>query len=236
MTVEMTKSNLQERGVAFLGFLDKWLENLSTISMDEVVKNHPEKVAVFSVDLINGFCYEGALASPRVAAIVEPAREVFEEAHTRGVNNLMLIQDCHTPEAGEFGEFPEHCLAGTSEAEPVAALANLPFASTFTTLPKNSLSAAVNTGLEDWLKMHPQLDTYVIVGDCTDLCVYQLAMYLKLRANSLGQRQRVIVPANAVDTYDLPLDSTGNHPGDFFHATFLYHMAVNGVEAVKAIV
>ena len=167
--------------------------------------------------------------------MVEPARIIFQKAHALGVSQFMLVQDCHTPEAGEFAEFPQHCMAGTVEAEPVAALANLSFASIFTTLPKNSLSAAVNTGLEEWLQARPQLDTFVIVGDCTDLCVYQLAIYLKMRANSMGQAQRVIVPANAVDTYDLALDGMGNHPGDFFHATFLYHMALNGVEVVKGL-
>jgi nicotinamidase-related amidase len=166
---------------------------------------------------------------------VDPAREIFEKAYAQGVSHFMLVQDCHTPEAGEFGEFPQHCLAGTVEAEAVAALANLPYAGSFTVLPKNSLSAAIETGLEGWLQARPQLDTYLLVGDCTDLCVYQLATYLKLRANSRGQRQRVIVPVNAVDTYDLKLDGMGNHPGDFFQATFLYHLALNGVEVVRAI-
>jgi len=235
-TKEIKKSNLRENGPAFLGFLDNWLEGLPSLTFAQVLAGaSPDRVAVFSVDLINGFCYEGALSSPRVAAVVEPARQVFEKAYANGVSQFMLVQDCHTPEAGEFGEFPTHCLAGTKEAEPVAALANLPFADSFTTLPKNSLSASVNTGLEEWLQARPQLDTYIIVGDCTDLCVYQMAMYLKMRANSLSLRQRVIIPANTVDTYDLPLEGMGNHPGDFFHATFLYHLAVNGAEVVRSI-
>jgi hypothetical protein len=235
MTVASTKAGLKEIGVEFLGFLDNWLEQLPTVSLTEVTKDGADKVAVFSVDLINGFCYGGALASPRVAAVVEPSREIFEKAKAQGINQFVLIQDCHTPEAGEFSEFPQHCLAGTWEAEPVPALAELPFAGSFTTLPKNSLSGAINTGLEDWLKERPALETFIIVGDCTDLCVYQLAMYLKLRANSSGEHQRIIVPANAVDTYDLKLEGMGNHPGDFFHATFLYHMALNGVEVVQGL-
>lgn len=236
MTVEVSKPGLRENGVAFLGFLDNWLEQLPATNFDQILEStSADKVAVFSVDLINGFCYEGALASPRVAEVVEPARAIFEKAYSKGVREFVLVQDCHTPEAGEFGEFPPHCLAGTWEAEPVESLAKLPFANSFTSLPKNSLSAAINTGLEEWLKARPELDTFVLVGDCTDLCIYQLAMYLKLRANSLERKQRVIVPANAVDTYDLPLDTTGNHPGDFFHATFLYHMALNGVEIVQAV-
>ncbi|MEI6046694.1 MAG: isochorismatase family cysteine hydrolase [Chloroflexota bacterium] len=236
MSVEIIKSNLQENGLAFLNFLDNWMAELPTISFEEVLKGgSPDKVALFSVDLVNGFCYEGKLASPRVAAVVEPARQIFEKAYAHGVSHFMLVEDCHTPEAGEFGEFPPHCLAGTSEAETVASLANLPYVGSFTILPKNSLSAALEPGLEVWLQARPQLDTYLLVGDCTDLCVYQLAIYLKLRANRQGQRQRVIVPANAVATYDLKLDGVGNHPGDFFQVTFLYHLALNGIEVVRTL-
>jgi hypothetical protein len=49
---------------------------------------------------------------------------------------------------------------------------------------------------------------------------------------------RVIVPANAVDTYDLSVEAAEAigampHPADFFHQTFLYHMALNGIEVVR---
>jgi hypothetical protein len=77
-----------------------------------------------------------------------------------------------------------------------------------------------------------------VVGDCTDLCVYQLAMYLRLRHNARNvPGVSVIVPANAVDTYDLPAEAAEAvgampHPGDFFHQVFLYHMALNGIQVV----
>ena len=86
---------------------------------------------------------------------------------------------------------------------------------------------------------HPELRTAIVVGDCTDLCTYSLAMHLRLRANALNVASfDVIVPANAVDTYDLPPDlarASGAfaHPGDFFHQVFLYHMALNGIHVVS---
>jgi hypothetical protein len=61
-------------------------------------------------------------------------------------------------------------------------------------------------------------------------------MYLRLRANALGQRQvRVIVPATAVDTFDMTVDVAQEvgampHHGDLLHLVFLYSMAQNGVE------
>ena len=80
-----------------------------------------------------------------------------------------------------------------------------------------------------------------MVGDCTDLCTYSVAMYLSLRSNALNLRQRVILPVDAVQTYDLPIESARSvgaltHPGGFFHLTFLYHMALNGIHVVKSVV
>jgi hypothetical protein len=81
-----------------------------------------------------------------------------------------------------------------------------------------------------------------VVGNCTDLCVYQLAMHLRVRHNARNvPGVSVIVPANAVDTYDLPVETASAigampHPGDFFHQVFLYHMALNGIQVVRELV
>ena len=82
----------------------------------------------------------------------------------------------------------------------------------------------------------------IVVGDCTDLCTYNLAMHLRLRANAYGlAEQRVILPANAVDTFDMSIEAAEEvgalaHPGDFFHKVFLYHMALSGIQVVREIV
>jgi nicotinamidase-related amidase len=105
---------------------------------------------------------------------------------------------------------------------------------------KNSISSGQKTGLNAWIADHPEVDTYIVVGDCTDLCVYQLAMQLRLEANAYQLRRRVIVPAECVETYDRSLEAARQeggfaHPGDLMHAVFLYHMALNGIEVVQAV-
>jgi nicotinamidase-related amidase len=135
-----------------------------------------------------------------------------------------------------------HCVRGTEEAEMIAELSALPFAEHFTVIEKNSLHPALETEFEPWLEAHRELRTAIVVGDCTDLCVYQLAMHLRLRHDARNVAGvRVIVPANAVDTYDLPVTAAETlgampHPGDFFHQVFLYHMALNGIEVVRDLV
>jgi len=193
------------------------------------------------VDLVLGFCYEGPLVSPRVARIVPPIMALFQKARSAGVGHFVLPQDSHPPDAIEFKAYAPHCVAGTHEAETVPELLALPFAEQFTLIPKNSINSAIGTGLGAWLEAHPEVHTFIVVGDCTDLCVYQLAMHLRLRANALGLQQRVVLPANCGETYDLPVErakelGTLPHNGDMLHAVFLYSMALNGVEVVAEVV
>ncbi|NTW00183.1 MAG: isochorismatase family protein, partial [Oscillochloris sp.] len=144
------------------------------------------------------------------------------------------------PDSPEFKAYPPHCLAGSAESMAVSELSDLPCADQITTIPKNSLSSHLGTTLSDWLAEHPQIDTFIIVGDCTDLCVFSAAMHLRLEANALNLQRRVIVPAAAVDTFDTPVEVAQSlgilaHDGDLHHVLFLHNMAQNGVEVVATL-
>jgi nicotinamidase-related amidase len=230
-----------ESATQFLQALQTWKDALPALTWGALrAQAERGQVALLCVDMINGFCYEGALASARVRGIIPAVVAAFEGAYTVGVRSFVLPQDCHTPDAAEFASFPPHCQQGSSEAETIPELRALPFASLYTVLPKNSLSAFYGTGLADWLKEHSELTTLIVVGDCTDLCVHQLALPLKLQANALDRPLRVIVPENAVQTYDLSVETARElgalpHNAEVMHLLFLYHMQLNGVEVVKEI-
>ncbi len=233
------KATLTARSQAFLEDLDQWVVKLKTLTLTEAIP-HPEKAAVLSTDVINGFCYTGPLASTRVASIVTPIARLFQNAWSHGVRNIVLIQDAHEPDAVEFGAYPPHCVRGTAEAETVEAFKQLPFFDQISVMEKNSTSSSENSGLNAWIKAHPEVDTFIVVGDCTDICVYQLALQLRVEANAVQMNRRVIVPAEAVDTYDRSLEAAQKegglaHPGDLMHVIFLYHMALNGIEVVQAV-
>jgi nicotinamidase-related amidase len=202
----------------------------------------PASVAVLSVDVVNGFCYEGPLSSPRVAATVPPIVRLFERAHALGVRHFILIQDTHDDEAVEFGSFAPHCTRGSQESDTVPEFRALPFFDQFTVIPKNSISSSIGTELPAWLDARPEVTTFIVVGDCTDLCTYQLAMYLRLRANARQRAtDRVVLPVDCVDTYDLPVAVAQElgifpHHGDLVHLIFLYSMALNGVQVVASLV
>jgi nicotinamidase-related amidase len=131
---------------------------------------------------------------------------------------------------------------GTGESLTVPELRNLPFSDLFLTIEKDSISSSIDTELDEWLEGHPQVTTFLVVGDCTDFCVYQLAMHLRLRANALNLPDvRVIVPVDGVDTFQIPVDVAEEigampHHGDLLHLVFLSSMAQNGVEIVAKVV
>jgi len=107
-------------------------------------------------------------------------------------------------------------------------------------MPKRSLNSAIGTDLDSWLAAHPEITHRIVVGDCTDLCTYQLAMHLKLTANVANRRLPVVLPADCIQTYDLPVAVAQEigvlaHPGDLFHSIFLYHMALNGCQVVASL-
>jgi len=221
-------------------YIADWFQQLQARTLAELVAD-PTRAAVFSVDMTVGFCKQGALASERVGALAKPIADLFQRARSHGIRHFVLLQDTHSPDAPEFGAFPPHCVRGTEEARTIPELAGLPFARDFTIIEKNSLHPAINTDFDPWLDGHQELQAALVVGNCTDLCVYQTAMHLRLRANALDRPGiRVIVPSDGVDTYELPEDvarASGimAHPGGFFHQVFLYHLALNGVQVVRTI-
>lgn len=236
----MELQKLLEQSQPFLKYVVDWEASRPKLPLNELVGNEPERVAVVSVDMINGFCYEGPLSSPRVAALVGPITDLFTRSYTAGVRHFIVPQDTHTPDAVEFESYPPHCIRGTSESEAVPEFKALPFWDEFIVMPKQSINAAFGTDLNNWLDDHPEVDTFITVGDCTDLCTYQLAMHLKLRAVAANQQRRVVLPINCVDTYDLPVDTAAElgsvpHNGDLLHLIFLYSMMLNGVEVVAEI-
>lgn len=233
---------LAARSGEYLTFLETWVDTRPTLDLESVTASAggPERVAVVAVDLTNGFCHQGPLASPRVAALLPRVATLLTRAYELGVRRFALPQDTHARDAQEFASYPAHCLAGDVESLTAPELLDLPFAHEFTVLTKNSLSSTIDTGFDEWEAQGGAVNAYIIVGDCTDLCVYQAAMALKLRSNAAALGTRVIVPADCVDTFDLPVATAREigaqpHPGDLYHSLFLHSMAANGVEVVATL-
>lgn len=225
---------------AFLDYVDDWHEHLPEAALEAAIEQAggPAKVGVFAIDVLKGFCDKGPLASERVGAIVEPIVQLFRAAHEKGVRYFVLPQDSHPKDSPQFEQYGPHCVEGSREADTMDALTALPFAGSFRVMPKRSINPALSTRLNAFLDDYRLLRLAICVGDCTDLCLYQLAMHLKLRSNVQHLGTRVLVPADCVDTYHLSVEQAGKtgaapHHGDLLHRLFLYHMALNGIDVVR---
>jgi nicotinamidase-related amidase len=232
--------NLTDSSRPFLAYLEEWYSALPQAALAGIIGAAPERVAIISIDVINGFCVSGPLASARVGRIAQPVADLFARAYALGVRNFALTQDTHSPETPEFGAFPPHCLKGTDESEAVDQLKELPFYDSIKIVEKNSINSMIGTDLGAWISARPQVDTFIVVGDCSDLCTYQAAMTLRLEANAGNFQRRVIVPADVVDTFDTPVSVARElgiyaHDGDLHHVMFLHHMASNGIEVVASV-
>lgn len=226
----------------FLRYLVDWEAGLQERSLEEVIRaaGGPQAVAVHVIDITVAFAESGRLASPRIAAVVPAIVALLRRANKLGVTRFVLPQNAHPLDSPQFEQYGPHAVVDTREAQTMPALQELPFSNEFVVIPKRSIQTAVATELEGWLASHPEVTRHLVTGDCTDICVYQHATYLKARANALGMETEVLVPEECVQTYDLPVEDAAKlggtpHDGDLLHLVFLYHMMLNGVQVVRGL-
>lgn len=161
------------------------------------------------VDVLNGFCKHGNLASPRCDAAIPRIRQLVDERRRAG-DQLIFLADTHDPDDREFEVFPVHCVRGSSESEVVPELQ--PLLTGATLIRKRRYSGFFETDLEARLRAAGP-EQVTVVGVCTDICVMHTVADLRNRD------YRVVVPAAAIETFDGP-----GHPGDQVQAWALAHI------------
>ena len=207
---------------------DRWItglqERLNQLKPLPLNDLPPERTVLILIDMVQGFAHEGPLASPRVGALIPEISALAEACLLRGIP-VIAPSDTHSETAGEFDAYPPHCLAGTAQSALVPEISGL---EGVVTLAKNSTQAWHSKDFQAWFSNNTERTHWVLVGDCTDICVLQFALALKTFFQSENQSVRVIVPLNGVDTFETP-----DHPGDLYHFIGLDLMARGGVELVS---
>lgn len=207
------------------------------------------KVGLVIVDEVNGFATVGAgnLAPPAPNAQV--ARMVTEtDALARVFADrdmpIAAFLDTHVPGKAE-PPYPPHCEAGTGEENLVPELTWLEACPQATLIRKDCINGFVGsidleTGenrIVDWVNAH-QLETVLVVGICTDICVMDFVLtFLSARNHGLmPSLVDIVVYEQGCSTYDLPravaaelsLPETASHPQDLTHHMGLYFMHSRG--------
>ncbi len=217
----INKPEFLKRSVETLEEIFDMLTKLPAIQLKDL---QGKQTALVIVDMINGFAREGALMSPRVEGLIPGIVKLSEDCDQLNITKLAFA-DCHTKASPEFDAYPVHCMEGTNEGKIVDELIEV---GGYNLIPKNSTNGFIEEEFQKWLKKNEHINNFIIVGDCTDICVQQFAITLKTWFNMQNKKVRVIVPLNAVETYDL-----GIHNGDLMNVMALYNMIINGVEVVR---
>jgi nicotinamidase-related amidase len=162
------------------------------------------KKLLINVDMINGFVKEGGKLADSFIAHIIPEHLRLIKMILEENEGLVFIKDNHTEGCREFDRYKEahHCIIGTEEAELVDSLK--PYEENAFVYPKNSTSAIFAPHFMEDIKKMQKLKEIIITGCCTDICIMNLALPLQNYLDQVNSRVRVIVPKNAVETFEIP--------------------------------
>ena len=176
------------------------------------------------VDMVNGFVKEGKMSSPRIKSIIDPIVRIKSICDKKGIETIAFC-DCHLEDSVEFLSYAKHCIKGTKESEIIDELKGV------RVINKNSTNGFLESEFLKWQDANRNICNFIVVGDCTDICVKQFVITLKTWFDMNNRKCRIIVPIDAVETYDSDL-----HNAEFINAISIYDMMQSGVEVVKNIV
>ena len=207
--------------------LNAWKAQLAALPSAAAETLCDDKTALVIVDMVNGFLTEGVLSSPRAASVLPAVEQLlrFAKAHFRFPS--VAFADCHEPDCIEFQSFPPHCIRGTSESELAPSLQTI---GGYQRIQKNSTNGFLAPAFQDYLNRQPEIERIVVCGVCTDICVLQFALTLKTYCNQNDRKLEVLLPVNAVETYDAP-----GHNADLLQAAALQIMQQAGITLVKEV-
>eukprot|EP00271_Cylindrocystis_brebissonii_P001906 TRINITY_DN12231_c0_g1_i1.p1 TRINITY_DN12231_c0_g1~~TRINITY_DN12231_c0_g1_i1.p1 ORF type:complete len:257 (+),score=41.71 TRINITY_DN12231_c0_g1_i1:331-1101(+) len=205
------------------------------------------------VDEVNGFCTVGMgnLApqqqNAQIESMVEKTNALAQEFSNRGWP-ILAFMDTHEKDKPE-PPYPPHCVRGTGEELLVSSLEWLREDPSAMLMEKDCIDGLVggirledgSNKVVDWI-LGNALDTLLVVGICTDVCVMDFVLTTLSARNHglLGELKDVLVLSEACATYTLPREQAESlgmpphvaHPQRATHHLGLYFMQSRGAVIV----
>ena len=172
--------------------------------------------------MVNGFVREGAMADSYIEHIVPEILNKINEYK----DGLIFVKDCHERNSVEFNSYPVHCLKKTRESELIDELKEYEKNALYV-YEKNSTSAIFAEDFISNLDKLENLKEIVITGCCTDICVLNLAIPLKNYFNQKNKNIEIIVPKNAVETYN-----SENHNREEYNKMAFKLLSQSGIKII----
>ncbi len=209
-------------------------------------------IGLVIVDEVNGFATVGAgylappVENPQVTRMVAETDRLARSFSAQG-RPIFAFLDTHVPGKPE-PPYPPHCEAGTGEENLVPRLAWLEGDPNTTLVRKDCINGFVGAIAPDgtnriveWVNRN-RLDSMLVVGICTDICVmdFVLTMLSARNHDLMPSVKDILVYEGGCSTYDLPrataeklgLGAAAAHPQDVTHYMGLYFMASRGARLV----
>lgn len=160
------------------------------------------KSTLIVIDMVKGFREEGNMAIKDIPYIDEEVKELVELFLSTG-DDVISIMEGHTKNSVEFSDFAEHCILGTKEADLIELLKQ--YEDKMLCIRKNSTSGFMTKQLQKYLRDNiDTLKEIVLCGVCSDICVLNTAVPIKMYLNQNNKKCNIIVPENAIETFDAP--------------------------------
>lgn len=213
------KTAFTGEAAAFAGELHDKLAALPSLALSTL---DSESTALFVVDMVEGFARQGAMASPRVEALIAPSPPWRGGARRRAFRSWPL-QTRTRRTAWSFRPIPRTACAAPKRRGCARRSRRRRRSIRYSkrTRPTGSSSPV----FELWRREHATATTYLVTGDCTDICVLQFVLSAKAWHNTRNLPLRILVPTALTDTFDAP-----GHPADTLGAAALYLMEAAGAE------
>lgn len=176
------------------------------------------------VDMVNGFVKEGILHDEGISRIIPNIESLINRDD---IDDVVFFRDAHTKDSVEFKYFPTHCLEDEHESEIVDEL--IPYTTDRRVYLKNSTSGIFVPDYIDDINGMKNLTEVIITGCCTDICVMNLAIPQRNYFNHHNKEVDVIVPIDAVATYDIE----GVHNAKEYSEMAFKLMKLNGVKVLE---
>lgn len=199
------------------------LSGLEPVKINELDKN---STALVIIDVVNGFIREGNMKSERLEDIVPPVVNMMESFRENSMP-VIAFADSHNEKSYELKSFPVHCLENTSECEIIDEIKNI---GGYTLIKKNSVNGFFAPDFQKFLAENSNIRTFVVCGDCTDICVMNFCLTLKAYFDQNNEPVEIIVPIDAVETYD----DNSTHNGDLMNIFALEIMGTSGIKIVNS--
>lgn len=163
------------------------------------------KEALLIIDMLNDFVKKGGtLVVPNAEKIILSLKNRLEEARRNNIY-VIFVCDSHYPDDKEFRAWPTHAVENTWGAQVIDELKPLPQEHVVT---KKTYSGFYGTNL-DMLLRSLNVDTLILTGTVTNICVYTTALEAVLRGYKVIVFKDSIAGLNPED-HNFALKQMGN--------------------------